>query len=71
MTGQARRGFVDEKLVPFIYNGICSKRAFTTKSQAKKALKSLRDGKPGMKKRGSIYQCPRCDQWHLTSQEQR
>lgn len=54
---------------PYIHVELCHKRAYHTKGDAKRALKSVR--KDARRGRGSVYLCGRCRFWHVTSQRQR
>jgi hypothetical protein len=43
---------------------VCSKRGYTSQSQAAGALRALRRG-PLKKDRMAVYHCQRCRAWHL------
>lgn len=51
----------------------CTKVQYANKSAAKRGLAQVQSypKAPGDVRPKTVYQCPRCDYWHLTKQDQR
>ena len=49
----------------------CTKRAYISKQEAKRALESTRNSRSERRAEVRFYRCPDCKQYHLTSHAER